>query len=299
MPSNQYLSKEIITNVSSLSLKARLLVEGLIVGMHKSPYHGFSVEFSEHRLYNRGDEIRNIDWKIWGKTDKYFVKEYEEETNLLSHIILDQSNSMTYSSQNTTKLEYGKILAASLAYLMLKQQDGVGLTLFDSKIRALIEPKSKSNHIKSLFSIMENIDPGPDTKIGEILNISAESIKKRGVVIIISDFLDDLDSIMSGIKHYRYKGHEVILFQILDKKELNLNFDERTKFIDLETSEEITTDPWHIKRDYTKKITNFCNSLKKQCNKNKVDYSLLRTDYPIELALFDYLLKRRQSINLK
>ena len=132
--SQQYLSSEIISNLSSLSLKARLLVEGLIVGMHKSPYHGFSVEFSEHRLYNPGDEIRNIDWKIWGKTDKYFVKEYEEETNLLSHIILDQSASMSYSSSNISKLDYAKILAASLAYLMLKQQDGVGLTLFDSKL---------------------------------------------------------------------------------------------------------------------------------------------------------------------
>ena len=162
MSSSKYLSTEVISSISQLSLKARLLVEGLIVGMHKSPYHGFSVEFSEHRQYNRGDEIRNIDWKIWGKTDKYLVKEYEEETNLLSHIILDQSSSMTYSSNNITKLDYAKILAASLSYLMLKQQDGVGLTLFDSKIRTLIEPKSKSSHIKSLFSIMENITPGPE-----------------------------------------------------------------------------------------------------------------------------------------
>ena len=293
---NQYLSPEIISNISSLSLKARLLVEGLIVGMHKSPYHGFSVEFSEHRSYNPGDEIRNIDWKIWGKTDKYFVKEYEEETNLLCHIILDQSNSMTYSSGGISKLEYAKILSASLSYLMLKQQDAVGLTLFDSKIQASIPPKSKSTHINSLFKIMDNTLPGPDTKIGDILHISAESIKKRGLVIIISDFFDDLESIISGIKHYRYKGHEVILFHIMDDQELKLNFNERTQFIDLETEETITTDPWHIKKDYQIAIKNFCNTLKTNCRENKVDYTLLNTNMPIETALFDYLLKRKNIL---
>jgi len=294
MSINKYLSPDIISNISSLSLKARLLVEGLIVGMHKSPYHGFSVEFSEHRSYNPGDEIRNIDWKIWGKTDKYFVKEYEEETNLLSHIILDQSSSMSYSSTSITKLEYAKTLAASLAYLMLKQQDGVGLTLFDSKIRAHIAPKSKSNHINSLFKVMEESIPGPDTKIGDILHLSAESIKKKGLVIIISDFLDDFESIISGIKHYRYKGHEVILFHIIDDQELNLNFDERIEFIDLETNETIVTDPWHIKDDYQAGVKQFCNNLKVNCRKNKVDYTLLNTNQPIEEALFDYLLKRRK-----
>ena len=294
MSKNSYLSPEIISNISNLSLKARLLVEGLIVGMHKSPYHGFSVEFSEHRLYNRGDEIRNIDWKIWGKTDKYFVKEYEEETNLLSHIVLDQSTSMLYGSSETTKLEYAKILAASIAYLILKQQDGVGLTLFDSKIRTLIEPKSKPNHIKSLFTIMDNIKPGPDTKIGDILHISAESIKKKGLVIIISDFFDDLESIMSGIKHYRYKGHEVILFHILDQQELELDFKERTKFIDLETNETIVTEPWHIQRDYQAGMKKFCDDLKINCRKNKVDYVLMPTNAPVELALFDYLIKRKK-----
>jgi len=291
--SNQYLSHEIISNISSLSLKARLLVEGFIVGMHKSPYHGFSVEFSEHRAYNPGDEIKNIDWKIWGKTDKYFVKEYEEETNLLAHIVLDQSTSMSYSSGEITKLDYSKTLAASLAYLILKQQDAVGLTLFDSKIRASIPPKSKSNHINSLFQIMEGITPGPDTKIGNILHTSAESIKKRGLVIIISDFLDDLDSIISGIKHYRYKGHEVILFHIMDNQELELDFNERVQFVDLETNETITTDPWHIKSDYQAGIKKFCDKLKINCRKNKVDYTLLNTAKPIEAPLFDYLLKRK------
>ena len=293
---NKYLSSDVISSISSLSFKARLLVEGLIVGMHKSPYHGFSVEFSEHKSYNPGDEIRNIDWKIWGKTDKYFVKEYEEETNLLSHIILDQSKSMSYSSSGITKLEYAKVLSASLAYLMLKQQDGVGLTLFDSKIRSSIAAKSKRNHINSLFSMMEKIQPGPDTKIGDILHINAETIKKRGLIIIISDFLDDLESIVSGIKHYRYKGHEVILFHVMDEQEFELDFNERIEFIDLETNATITTDPWHIRKDYQKAINEFCDSLRLSCRKNKVDYTLLNTKTPIEHALFDYLLKRKNII---
>tara|TARA_B110000196_G_scaffold105835_1_gene91870 strand:- start:170 stop:781 length:612 start_codon:yes stop_codon:yes gene_type:complete len=203
---------------------------------------------------------------------------------------------MSYSSTSITKLEYAKTLAASLAYLMLKQQDGVGLTLFDSKIRAHIAPKSKSNHINSLFKVMEESIPGPDTKIGDILHLSAESIKKKGLVIIISDFLDDLESIISGIKHYRYKGHEVILFHIIDDQELNLNFDERIEFIDLETNETIITDPWHIKDDYQAGVKQFCNNLKVNCRKNKVDYTLLNTNQPIEEALFDYLLKRRKIL---
>ena len=179
---------------------------------------------------------------------------------------------------------------------MLKQQDAVGLTLFDSKIQASIPPKSKSTHINSLFKIMDNTLPGPDTKIGDILHISAESIKKRGLVIIISDFFDDLESIISGIKHYRYKGHEVILFHIMDDQELKLNFNERTQFIDLETEETITTDPWHIKKDYQIAIKNFCNTLKTNCRENKVDYTLLNTNMPIETALFDYLLKRKNIL---
>ena len=169
-------------------------------------------------------------------------------------------------------------------------------TLFDSKIRSSIEPKSKSNHIKSLFSIMEKSKPGSDTNIGNILHISAESMKKRGLVILISDFFDDLESIMSGIKHYRYKGNEVILFHILDPQELKLDFNERIEFVDLETQESITTDPWHIQNDYNKEMKKFIAALKLQCKQNKVDHSLITTETPVEVALFDYLLKRQKSI---
>ena len=252
MKSTQYLSSDIISKVSNLSLKARLLVEGLIVGMHKSPYHGFSVEFSEHRPYGAGDEIRHVDWKLWGKTDRFFIKQFEEETNLKSYLLLDQSLSMTYKSDKVSKLEYAQILAASLGYLMLKQQDAVGLTLFDDQIRVNIPARSKRSHLNILLSRMQNINAGPETTIAPVLHQTAETIKKRGLIILISDLFDDPEKVLSGLQHFRYKGHEVIVFHILDPQELTLDFSQRIRFRDLESGEEIITDPWHIQSDYQK-----------------------------------------------
>ena len=184
---NKYFSSSIINKISNLSLRAKLVVEGFIIGLHKSPYHGFSVEFSEHRAYGIGDEIRHIDWKLWGKTDRYFVKQFEEETNLKSYLLIDQSLSMNYQSEKVSKLEYTKLLAASLGYLMLKQQDAVGLTLFDDQIRVNIPARSKWGHLNVILSQMENISAGPETHIAPVLHQTAEVIKKRGLIILISD----------------------------------------------------------------------------------------------------------------
>ena len=295
--SKQYILKpDIISKLNSLSLKARYVVEGFIVGLHKSPYHGFSVEFSEHRGYGPGDEIRHIDWKLWGKTDRYFIKEFEEETNLKAYLLIDQSLSMTYKSVSITKLDYAQILAASLAFLMLKQQDAVGLTLFDNQIRLNIPPRSKKSHINNLLSHMQNIKPGPETSISPVLHKTAEGIKKRGLIILISDLFDDPQKILSGLQHFRYKGHEVIVFHILDTQELNLNFSKRTKFKDMESGEEITTDPWHIQKDYQKNIQLFCTHLKENCMKNKIDYIRISTNSPLDIALSEYLIKRKNQI---
>jgi len=248
MPSGHILTPDIISRLNNLSLKARFVVEGFIVGLHKSPYHGFSVEFSEHRAYGAGDEIRHVDWKLWGKTDRYFIKQFEEETNLKSYLLIDQSLSMTYKSGNVTKLEYAQILAASLGYLMLKQQDAVGLTLFDDEIRVNIPARSKRSHLNIILSKMQNIKPGPETTIAPVLHKTAEAIKKRGLIILISDLFDDPDEILSGLQHFRYKGHEVVVFHVLDPQELTLDFTQRTRFRDMESGEEIITDPWHILR---------------------------------------------------
>ena len=294
MPSGHILTPDIISRLNNLSLKARFVVEGFIVGLHKSPYHGFSVEFSEHRAYGAGDEIRHVDWKLWGKTDRYFIKQFEEETNLKSYLLIDQSLSMTYKSGNVTKLEYAQILAASLGYLMLKQQDAVGLTLFDDEIRANIPARSKRSHLNIILSKMQNIKPGPETIIAPVLHKTAEAIKKRGLIILISDLFDDPDEILSGLQHFRYKGHEVVVFHVLDPQELTLDFTQRTRFRDMESGEEIITDPWHIQSDYQKSIAQFCDYMKSMCRQRNIDYIRLSTDSPLDMALSEYLIKRKR-----
>jgi len=294
MPSGHILTPEIISRLNNLSLKARFVVEGFIVGLHKSPYHGFSVEFSEHRAYGAGDEIRHVDWKLWGKTDRFFIKQFEEETNLKSYLLIDQSLSMTYKSKNVSKLEYAQILAASLGYLMLKQQDAVGLILFDDQIRINIPARSKRSHLNIILSKMQNIKSSPETTIAPILHKTAEVIKKRGLIILISDLFDDPDEILSGLQHFRYKGHEVVVFHVLDPKELTLDFTQRTRFRDMESGEEIITDPWHIQVDYQKNMKQFCNYFKSMCRQKNIDYVQLSTDSPLDMALSEYLIKRKR-----
>ena len=294
MPSGHILTPDIISRLNNLSLKARFVVEGFIVGLHKSPYHGFSVEFSEHRAYGAGDEIRHVDWKLWGKTDRFFIKQFEEETNLKSYLLVDQSLSMTYKSKKMTKLEYAQILAASLGYLMLKQQDAVGLTLFDDRIRVNIPARSKRSHLNIILSQMQNIIAGPETTIAPVLHKTAEAIKKRGLIILISDLFDDPDKVLSGLQHFRYKGHEVIVFHVLDPQELSLDFTQRTRFRDMESGEEIVTDPWHIQSDYQKSMEQFCDYIKSNCRQKNIDYVQLSTDLPLDMALSEYLIKRKR-----
>lgn len=294
MAKSQYLTPEIISRLDNLSLRARMVVEGFIVGLHKSPYHGFSVEFSEHRAYGPGDEIRHLDWKLWGKTDRLYVKQFEEETNLRSYLLLDQSKSMDYTSGAMSKLHYAQTLAASFAYLMLKQQDAVGLTVLDSKIRAQIPSRSKTSHFNVLLGQMQKLTPGPETEIAPVLHQSAEAIKKRGLIILISDLLDDADSVINGLKHFRHRGHEVIVFHILDPQELKFEFRDRTLFRDIETGAEIITEPWHIQRDYQKSIMEFCRHFQQRCRRNRIDYIRLTTDQPLDFALGEYLIKRKR-----
>ena len=294
MPSGHILTPDIISRLNNLSLKARFVVEGFVVGLHKSPYHGFSVEFSEHRAYGAGDEIRHVDWKLWGKTDRFFIKQFEEETNLKSYLLVDQSLSMTYKSKKMTKLEYAQILAASLGYLMLKQQDAVGLTLFDDRIRVNIPARSKRSHLNIILSQMQNIIAGPETTIAPVLHKTAEAIKKRGLIILISDLFDDPDKVLSGLQHFRYKGHEVIVFHVLDPQELTLDFTQRTRFRDMESGEEIITDPWHIQSDYQKSMEQFCDYIKSNCRQKNIDYVQLSTDFPLDIALSEYLIKRKR-----
>ena len=290
----KYLHPEVAAKLGNMSLRARLVVEGYIIGLHKSPYHGFSVEFAEHRAYGPGDEIRHIDWKLYGKTDRYYVKQYEEETNLRSYLIMDISKSMTYRSKNISKLEYASYLTAALSYLMLNQKDGIGLILFDKKIQSFIPPRSTSNHLNTIFSQLDQINPGEDTQLGNVLHEMADRIKKRGLVILISDLFDDFDAIIGGLKHFRYNKQEVIVFHILDRQELDFNFNTRTRFKDMETGELVTTEPWQIRNSYKDLMLKFQDKYRKQCRKRLIDYIPLFTDHDLDIALSQYLRKREK-----
>ena len=290
----KYLNPSLISKIENLSLRAKLVVEGFIIGMHKSPYHGFSVEFSEHRPYGFGDEIKYIDWKLWGKTDRFYIKQFEEETNLKCHIILDKSFSMNFGSKNITKFEYSKLISAAMSYLMIKQQDAVGLTTFDQRINTIIKPKSKVNHLNLLLKTLHNSNTGGETNISNLLHGLAESINKKGLIILISDLLDDEKRVMESLRHFRYRGHEIIVFHIVDPKEKNLDYNENINFIDLENNYNIVADSRLVKDKYNKAFRDFSDFYKKECLRDKIDYNLISTSDSIDKTLLQYLIRRSQ-----
>ncbi len=290
----KYLQPETVAMLDSMALRAKLVVEGYIIGQHQSPYHGFSVEFAEHRSYESGDEIRHIDWKLFGKTDRLYVKRYQEETNLSAHIILDTSRSMLYKSGNVSKLVYANSLVASLSYLMVGQQDAVGLVKFSNKINTFIPPKSKPSHLNLILKQLDDVKVEKDTKIESVLHQMAEKINKRGLVILISDLLDEPHDIINGIKHFRYKKQEVIVFHILDRKEFEFNFNTRTQFLDMETGEKIITEPWHIRSNYMDLIDNLKKYYKKECLEYSIDYVPIYTNENLDKSLTEYLNKRKK-----
>ena len=290
----KYLQPEMVAVLNSMALRARLVVEGYIIGQHRSPYHGFSVEFTEHRAYGPGDEIRHIDWRLFGKTERLYVKRYEEETNLRAHIILDTSRSMLYKSGTVSKLNYANSLAASLSYLMINQQDAAGLIQFSNKIDTFIPPKSKPSHLNIILKQLDDNKTGKDTKIENVLHRMAERIDKRGIVILISDLLDDPVEVINGLKHFRHKHQEVIVFHILDRKELEFDFNSRTRFLDMESGEEIITEPWHIRSNYTELISGLQKYYQKECRESLIDYVPIFTDENLDKSITGYLNKRRK-----
>jgi len=271
---------------------ARLVVEGFITGLHKSPYHGFSVEFAEHRPYMPGDEIRSIDWKVYGRTSRYYVKRFEEETNLKTYLIVDTSGSMTFKSGVMTKLEYASCLAASLSHMMIHQRDAVGLTLFDTKIYKYLPPRSTLSYLKTLQETLANADNHGKTEIGPILHEVAERIRRRGLIILISDLFDDPAKVLNGLKHFRHRGHEVIVFQVLDPQERDFAYGGDVIFEDMETKERIHTQPWHIRSSYREQMKSFLGRYRKECYENNMDYVMLDTSTPFDIALMEYMTKR-------
>ena len=293
--SKNFLDPSFISKLNSLELKARFVVEGFMVGLHKSPYHGFSVEFSEHRAYMQGDNLKDIDWKVFGKTEKYFIKQYEEETNLRSYIFLDTSNSMAYSSgENISKLDYSLTLAAALSYLMIHQQDAVGLTLYAEKINKFLPPKSSRAYLQEILKNLVNIQASEKTNTAVSLSESAEKLKRKGLVVIISDFFDDINSILKALKHFSYKKNEVIVFQILDPMEKTFSFGKDAIFKDLETGDELTTQPYQIQKAYREAMKEFTTRIKNECLNSNIDYNLIETSDPYDKALLRYIQKREK-----
>ncbi len=297
MPENyrRFLRPDVVSKLSGMEIKARLVVEGFIAGLHKSPYHGFSVEFAEHRQYMPGDPLKNVDWKVYGKTDRFFIKEFEEETNLKAYILMDTSGSMGYGSDGINKLEYGCYLSAALSYLMLKQRDSVGLVLFDQKINKYIPPKSAlRSHLHVILQELDKLMPSQTTNISIALHEMAERIKRRGLIILISDLFDDPDKVINGLKHFRHKKHEVIVFHVLDPRERTFAFPELAIFKDLETNEELMTSPWQIKKEYIDRFQALISKYTLQCRESLIDYVLLDTSVSFDYALFSYLSKRQR-----
>lgn len=289
------LTPAYLSSLNSLELRARFVVEGFMVGLHKSPYHGFSVEFTQHRPYLQGDAPKDIDWKVYGKTEKYFIKQYEEETNLKSYILLDISKSMTFASDgNISKLEYASILAAGLSYMMNKQQDAVSLTLYDEQIKKYIPPKSSKGNLQEILKSLATIPSSEKTNTAACLNRITEKIKRRGLVIIISDFFDDINSILTSLKHFRYQKNEVIIFQILDPLELSFSFGRDAVFKDLEKGDEMTTQPFQIQKAYQDAIKEFSGKIKEACLNSGIEYNLLTTETPYDKALYSYIHKREK-----
>lgn len=293
----KYLDPKVISGITSLELKARFIVEGFLLGLHKSPYHGFSIEFSQHRPYMQGDSFKDIDWKVYGKTEKFYVKQYEEETNLKCHIVLDVSKSMAYKSEgNIAKIEYASYLAASLAWLMLKQNDSVGLILYSDSPKTYLPPKASNNYIKEILKILARLKTDNTTDIGGSLHKVAEQIKRRGLVIIISDLFDEPSSIISSLKHFRFNENETLLFHILDPLERSFAFSRDAIFVDMETEEEMTTQPRHIQKAYQGAMREYLHTMKTECLNNDIGYHLLDTSEPFDTSLYAFLQKRKEMM---
>ncbi len=291
-----YLDPAALAKLHGLALKARLIVEGYVTGLHRSPYQGFSVEFAEHREYVPGDDLRYVDWKAYGKSDRYYLKRFEEDTNFSCLIVLDTSESMQYRSSTAaiSKLEYAKYTAAALAHLVIQQQDAVGLATFDSDLQTFIRPASQPSHLRSLINILEKTDPGGETAIGPLMHKLAERMRKRGLVIILSDFFDDVESLTLGLKHFRHRRHDVTLMQVIDPAEQDFDFDEPTLFKGLEGLPQQMADPRALRNAYREEFENFLWQVRSACRSLAMDYALLRTDQPLDIPLRTYLTTRMQ-----
>jgi len=293
----QYFEPDKIGRLTNLNLMVRHAVEGFISGLHRSPHKGFSVEFSEHREYTPGDDLRHLDWVAWAKSDRFYIKQYEQETNLRAYILLDVSASMSYKhGTDVTKFTYGCFLAACLSYLMCRQQDSVGMIAFDTDVRFHIPPASSPAHLDRVFTSLEQVRPGGKTAVADTFHRLADQIAKRGLVIVISDLYDDQSDILKAFQHFVFRKHQMIVFHTLDQAELEFPFTKIASFVDLETKQRLQVDPRYVKQPYLDEINAFIERYRRECSGRRIEYVLTPTTTPYDRMLLDYL-ARRKALN--
>ena len=297
LPETSYLDPEVLQRIGDLELIAREVVEGLRVGSHRSQLRGFSTEFAHHRQYAPGDAPRDIDWRVFGRTERYYTKLYEAETNFDCTILVDASASMSYASGKVSKLEYAKFLAASLAYLVLKQRDSVGLSVFDSEVRAYAPPRSAMGVILEIDRLLRDVVPTPKTSIAKQLHDIALMMKRRSFVILISDLLSDVDDILAGLDHLRHDGHNVVVLHTLDPYEIDFPFQGTWLFEGLEGEEPLTTQPERIREDYLASFGEYLAALKSGCIAGQVDYTTVDTSRPLDAVLSEFFHQRQSTLS--
>ncbi len=289
---NSFLDPEVLARVSSLEILARTVVEGFISGLHRSPFTGFSTEFAEYRQYMPGDDLRYLDWKLLGRTDRYYIKKYRADTNTQFYLLVDSSGSMRYASNNISKLQYGKMLAASIAYLVNKQNDSIGMIAFDEAVRIHVPAQNRTGHLRTVFGHLEQLQAGKETRLSTMLHEAADRISKRSVVIIISDFYDDSEALIEAFQHLSFKGNNVIAFQILDRNEIEFNFEESVLLEDCETEEQLHVLPDVLAEGYRETFQKHLTRVREGAINNRVEFELLTTSKALDYALFSFLSRR-------
>ncbi len=294
---SEYLDPVFLSKLANMDLVARCAVEGFFAGLHPSPFHGFSVEYSDHRQYHSGDELKFVDWKVFGRSDRLYIKRFRQETNATVYILLDTSKSMSFAGNGAVrKIDYACFLAAALSYLMLSQSDSTGLLLFAETVGKQIPPKSKRTHLNAILTALQSISPSGRTNLANVLHVFAETTKRRGIVILISDLLDDQGDIYKGLAHLKFLKHDVIIFHILDHQELNLGYEGLIEFEDLESKARLQTFPQSIRDNYRKRVAEFLDEVQKTAGKSGIDYCLLDTSGPLDKALIAYLARRKRMM---
>ena len=290
--SKRFLHPEAIKRIARLDLRARHIVEGFLSGMHRSPYFGQSVEFLQHREYVPGDDLRHVDWKVWARQDRLYVKQFEEDTNLRCTMVVDVSRSMQYGNGTLNKYEYAATIASSLAYLVLQQQDAVGCITFDEKVRMRIPIRSKRNHIHSVIESLNVETPRDKTDVYDVLRTITETVPRRGMIVLVSDLLGDVDGILKGLKLLRQRGHDVLVFHVMDDDELDFEFNGPMRFDGLESDDFLNCNPRALREGYLEALNEFLDQVRRQCAQNIVDYALIRTSDPLDAVLAKYLSSR-------